>query len=229
MASRICVTFDGNSGLRPCHCRRFLYCAQQDVKMHVIVWKPNGTQSWRLLSFLLLRFSLSPLPYPMFVPFLYFALIHPHSSLLAVDNWSVVDDLMSRRPAYSSFVLFSLYFSPLISCVAVCSFTVVHLVKKNCLNFHSASVNHSSCRKMKSQTLGTHGKRQERFPKSHACLFLSLLRQVQASSDKSEVHADRSRCTCKKRTGSACYLNCSCPKHYVYFVCGWNALHFWLL
>jgi hypothetical protein len=80
-----------------------------------------------------------------------------------------------------SFICFVLVkFFPLISCVAVCSFTVVHLVQKNCLNVHSASVNHSDCRKMKSQTLGTHGKRQERF----AYLFFSVLRRVQTGSDR---------------------------------------------
>jgi hypothetical protein len=116
IANCMCVTFDGKSDLRPCHCRRLLYHAQQDVKMLIIVWKSNGTQSWRLLSFLFLRFSLS-LPYSMFVPFLYFALIYPHSALLVVDNWSVVDDLISRREAYSFICfVFVIFFPPNFLC-----------------------------------------------------------------------------------------------------------------
>jgi hypothetical protein len=102
--ARISVTLDGNSALRPCHCRRLLSCTQWDAKMLVIVWKLTGPSHGVYFRFFYWESLSLSFPYSMF-RFYMFRCGPSHSALLAVDNWSVADDLMSRRAA-SSFIWF---------------------------------------------------------------------------------------------------------------------------
>lgn len=55
--------------------------------------------------------------------FIYFALLHPHSALLVVDNWTVVDGLISRSVSFHLF-RFVFFLSNFLS---------------GCLFFHSCS------------------------------------------------------------------------------------------
>jgi uncharacterized membrane protein YpjA len=101
-----------------CQCQSLLSYALWNVKTRVIVSKNNGTQSWRLLSFLLLRLSFFLITFYLSFS-IYFAVTHPHSALLVVDNWTVVEDLISRRHRLLSFCFVFVIFSPRIPCLAV--------------------------------------------------------------------------------------------------------------